>query len=111
MAIHADLLYSHTEYVVTIYFRLATKFEIKRPKMPPPMALGRILVAQRFAWPNQLVGFLLLVFSLFHDIAMFAQIGLSLFNLIFFTRSVSLKEGEGRHPWSLYIFMCYIARK
>ena len=24
----------------------------KRPKMSPPMALGRILVARRFVWPN-----------------------------------------------------------
>ena len=35
-----------------------SKFE-KRPKMSLPAALGRILVALRFAWPNQLVGFLL----------------------------------------------------
>ena len=31
----------------------------KRPKMLSPMALDRILVTLRFAWPNQLVGFLL----------------------------------------------------
>ena len=27
--------------------------------MLPPVALSRILVAQHFSWPNQLVGFLL----------------------------------------------------
>ena len=33
-----------------------SKFK-KRPKMPPLAAVGQILVARRFAWPNQLVGF------------------------------------------------------
>ena len=32
--------------------------------MPPTTALGRILVAQRFAWPNHLVGLLFITTSL-----------------------------------------------
>ena len=33
-------------------------------KILPPTAWSRILVAPRFAWPNQLVGFLLQVFPI-----------------------------------------------
>ena len=47
--IRADRIYSLAEYDVTSYFRSAfTKFT-KRPKMPLPAALGRIIVARRFA--------------------------------------------------------------
>ena len=51
-------LISHTRYYITYYFRSAF-IEVKEwPVMPPPTALDWILVARRFAWPNQLVGFL-----------------------------------------------------
>ena len=35
----------------------------RRSKMPPPTGLGRIIVAQPFSWPNQLVDFL--VYAIF----------------------------------------------
>ena len=34
----------------------------ERLKMPPPTGLGGTLVVRRFAWPNQLVGFLFLLY-------------------------------------------------
>ena len=43
---------------LTVSGRQLSEFN-KRPKMPPLTALGRISVARRFAWANQLVCFLL----------------------------------------------------
>ena len=40
-----------------------SKFEKNWPKMSPPMVFVRILVVRRFAWPNHLVGVLLLIAS------------------------------------------------
>ena len=55
----ADLVYRHTGYDFTSYFhRHLSKLE-KMAENAPPTALGQILVVPRFAWPNQLVGFLL----------------------------------------------------
>ena len=64
MNIHAYLVYSYTEYDVTSYFRSAF---IDGRKCHRHTTLGRILLALRFAWSNQLyllVCFLLL--SAFH---------------------------------------------
>ena len=52
--VHADLVYCCTGYNVVSYFRSAfLKIRRKkRLKMPPPTAVGRILVARRFACPS-----------------------------------------------------------
>ena len=52
MDIRADVVYGHTGYEITSYFRSAFIKLEKQPKMPPPTALGRIVVARRFACPT-----------------------------------------------------------
>ena len=57
--IQVDLVYSHARYDITSYFRSA--FIEGRKKTAENVAsdgFGSIVVARRFAWPNQLVGFL-----------------------------------------------------
>ena len=54
------LLYSHTGYGITGYFCSAFIKIWKTAEMPLPTARGRILMVQRFAWPNLLVDFLFL---------------------------------------------------
>ena len=52
MAIHAELVCSQTGIDVNSYFQSAfLEVRKKRPKIPPPTTLGRILVARRFACP------------------------------------------------------------
>ena len=59
MDIHADLVYSHTGYDLTVLLPVSIyQSSKKRPLMPPPTVLGRILVVRSFAWLSQLVGFL-----------------------------------------------------
>ena len=54
-SLQPDRMWSHQLLPVGIY-RSSKK---EQPKMPPRTALRRMLVARRFAWPNQLVCFLL----------------------------------------------------
>ena len=64
--IHADLLPTVQPHRIWRYRRLQVgirSLEIKRSKMPASTALGRMLVAWRFARHNQLAGFL---FDLFY---------------------------------------------
>ena len=67
LVIHADLSSATPDMKSwATSSRHLSKFE-KGPKMLPTMALGHILVAWRFSWPNQLVGFLLnLLYSTCH---------------------------------------------
>ena len=55
--IHADLIFCCTRYDITSYFWSSF---IKVIKKLLKMAFGQNLVVQRFAWPNQLVVFLLI---------------------------------------------------
>ena len=61
MDIHANPLYSHTGYDVTSYFRSA--FLLQFESMTESDGFVSNLVARRFTCPNQLVGFLLSVYT------------------------------------------------
>ena len=57
--LHAELVYGHTGYDVTSYFRSVFIEVRKKAEMPPSTALGRILVARCFCLSHQSVRFLL----------------------------------------------------
>ena len=58
--IHADLVYSRTGYDVQLPPVGIYQSSTKQPKMPPPTAMSRILVAPRFCQAHPIGGLLIL---------------------------------------------------